>query len=177
MEVWKDIIGYEGLYQVNNLGKIKTLSGFVRHNLYGKMKVNEKIHKEYYTSRGYVRVNLRKNNKLKTHHVHRLVALSFIPNPNNKYQINHINGIKIDNKVENLEWCTNEENRIHAISNNLIKKGELLPQSKLKNNDIMKIFEFRNQGKTQREIAMLFNIGQQTVSRILLRKNWVHVNI
>lgn len=121
MEIWKDIKNYEGIYQVSSLGRIRSLDRKVRtgikHNEYkiakGKiLKLNQKRN-------GYLTVDLSKENKVKTITVHRLVALNFIPNPENKEEINHINCKKYDNRVENLEWVTSEENKEHAKLNKL----------------------------------------------------------
>lgn len=99
MEIWKDIEGYEGLYQVSNLGRVKSL------------KFNkEKILKLLLDSKGYYKVNLYKNNKIKTYLMHRLIASAFISNPNNLPQVNHKDEDKTNNKVENLEWCTVDYN-------------------------------------------------------------------
>ena len=105
MEEWRDIIGYEGLYQVSNLGRVKSLN----YNHTGK----EGILDTKPTSSGYVQVNLYKNNKRKTYLVHRLVAQSFIPNPLGLHEVNHIIDDfehRSDNRVENLEWCTKDYN-------------------------------------------------------------------
>ena len=120
-EIWKDVIGYEGLYQVSNLGRVKSLDRYVFNSRW-----NIKIHKQvmflrpHKNNKGYKLLSLTKNNKSKSFQVHRLVALAFIPNPFNKEQVNHINGIKDDNRVENLEWNTAHENMKHAYKNNLI---------------------------------------------------------
>ena len=108
-EIWKDIKGYEGLYQVSNLGKIKSLSRkiFNGKNYYIS---KEKILKPAKDKDGYVQVLLYKNNRHKTYKVHRLVAMAFIPNPNNLPQINHKDENKQNNRAENLEWCTNKYN-------------------------------------------------------------------
>lgn len=103
-EIWKDVVGYEGIYQVSNLGNVKR-------------KYILKPHKD---RRGYLFVNLSHNSKVLCSRVHRLVALAFIPNPLNKKEINHKNGNKLDNRVENLEWATHKENMKHAFSNHLI---------------------------------------------------------
>ena len=116
-EIWKDIPGYEGLYQVSNLGRVKSLSRIVN---YGgrKRKTTEKILKQN-ISRRYNSVQFQKCGKTIT--VHRLVANAFISNPENKPQINHINGIRADNRAENLEWCTQSENQKHAYKIGLQK--------------------------------------------------------
>lgn len=103
-EIWKDIVGYEGLYQISNLGRVK--------HLYQKYKNKfANIHREehfvgYKGSNGYMYVVLHKNNKHKTVLIHRLVAKYFIPNPNNYECVNHKDESHDNNRVENLEWCT-----------------------------------------------------------------------
>jgi hypothetical protein len=109
-EIFKDIIGYEGIYQISNLGNVK--------RLYQK-NPNGIILKQLDNGAGYSQVGLSKNNKLKKHYIHRLVAQYFIDNPNNLQQVNHINGIKKDNRIENLEWCTQSHNNTHAIKTGL----------------------------------------------------------
>jgi hypothetical protein len=113
MEIWKDIQGYEGLYQVSNFGNIKSNC---RGN--GKFK-NERILKLVKTKKGYISVRLLKNKIEKTYLVHRLVGLAFIDNLENKPCINHINGVKTDNNLLNLEWVTYRENNIHAFKTGL----------------------------------------------------------
>lgn len=113
-EIWKDIKGYEGKYQVSNFGNVRSL---MYHNTKGIKRIS--LLKPATDGSGYFRCALSKNNILTTFKVHRLVAQAFIPNPNNYPQINHIDGNKKNNRVENLEWCTNSMNQIHAYSNNL----------------------------------------------------------
>lgn len=106
-EIWKDIPGYEGYYQVSNLGRIKSLP---RCKPTDKRKTHNNIRKPRLAKNGYLRVNLSKGNSVKWFGVHRLVALTFIPNPDNLPVINHKDENKQNNRVENLEWCTHQYN-------------------------------------------------------------------
>lgn len=108
-EIWKSIEGYEGLYEVSNLGKVKSVERYVprgNHQIY----VKERILKPELDKDGYLLVNLSKNGVQRMQKIHRLVAIAFIPNVNNLPIINHLNEIKFDNRVENLEWCDNLHN-------------------------------------------------------------------
>ena len=132
MEIWKDIQGYDGKYQVSNLGRIKSLYLINRQATIPR----EKILKFGHNKQGYPHVNLYKNNKKsKSLSVHRIVAIHFIPNPNNYPVINHRNGIKTDNRVENLEWCTQQNNIQQSFKNGqqkptwTNKKGKDCPNS------------------------------------------------
>ena len=121
-EIWKDIEGYEGLYQVSNYGRVKSLPKIHKttknYNKLGYI-TKEKILKQRKTQRGYFLVTLYKEQKSKSLYVHRLVVNMFISNKDNKPCINHKNGDKKDNKVTNLEWCTYSENMIHAYATSL----------------------------------------------------------
>lgn len=137
-EIWKDIPNYEGLYQVSNLGNVKSLC-------YGARNIRKsnvhKILKHSPNNWGYHKVQLYKDGKSQMLYIHRLVASLFIPNPENKEQVNHIDGNKANNKVSNLEWATSKENLHHAeklglrsnVSPMLGKKGILNPTSKCVN--------------------------------------------
>ena len=108
-EVWKPITGYEGLYEVSSLGRIKSLN----YNHTGK----EKILKICKDGRGYLCANLCKDGKAKNHAIHRLVAKAFLPNPDNLPQVNHKDENKENNKVENLEWCSRSYNCSYGTRN------------------------------------------------------------
>jgi hypothetical protein len=112
-EIFKDVKGFEGLYQVSNLGRLRSLGN--------SQKRKCKIRKPFNTIRGYPYIRLHKKNKRTGSTIHRLVANAFIPNPENKATVNHINGIKTDNRVENLEWNTYKENVQHSLRTGLRK--------------------------------------------------------
>ena len=114
IEKWMPIIGYEGSYKVSNFGNIKSLKRVVKNSLNGTRVVKEKILKLQKDKDKYLSVGLCRNSIMKTFKVHRLVAQAFIVNPLNKPQVNHINGTKIDNRVENLEYVTARENTQHS---------------------------------------------------------------
>ncbi len=105
IEYWRPIPGYEGLYEVSSLGRVKSLPRFMDNRHGGKSLLKGRIMKLTPDTCGYLRVRLCKNCIQKSFKVHRLVALAFIPNPLNLPQINHRNELKDDNRVENLEWC------------------------------------------------------------------------
>lgn len=117
MEIFKDIKGYEKIYQVSNLGNIKSLAReiiSIKNGKFRKQKIEEKILKNNITKTGYCIVHLCKNRKRKAKTVHRLVAEAFIKNPCNYKQINHIDGNKKNNNVKNLEWCNESMNILHS---------------------------------------------------------------
>jgi len=110
-EIWKDVVGYEGYYEVSDMGNVRYLK---RYNKKCEPQLMKKWTRNKYPA---VTFNIKKNGDKRA--VHRLVAESFLPNPENKKCVNHKNGIKSDNRVENLEWCTHSENNLHAFQTGL----------------------------------------------------------
>ena len=109
-EIWKDIKGYEGLYQVSNLGRVKSLERKVLRSEGEYRTISERILKPQTTLRGYQRIGLHYKGINKLFRIHRLVAQAFIPNPDNKPEVNHIDGKTSNNRVDNLEWVTAAQN-------------------------------------------------------------------
>lgn len=127
-EIWKDIKGYEGYYQVSNMGRIKSVARERKTKGGGLYQIKESIKKQELSKRGYLRTLLSKNKNMKHFQIHRLVAQAFVSNPYNKPEVNHINEDKTDNRVENLEWMTRTENQNHGTAlermmNTKIEKG------------------------------------------------------
>ena len=115
-EIWRDIKGYEGKYQVSNLGRVKSLKD--SHGNYREKILSGFPHKD-----GYLLVNLYKNSKKKPYYIHRLVALHFIDNSNNYKEINHKDENKTNNKVSNLEWCTRKYNNKYGTHNKRVSES------------------------------------------------------
>jgi len=173
-EIWRNIRGYEGSYQVSDLGRVRSLDRFFRNRqsyclLKGRMK------KLRLNERGYVIVGLSKQNKIRVHKVHRLVAEAFLKNKKSKPTVNHKNNIKTDNVVENLEWATYQENTDHAIKNKYWnQRGERHPLSKLTEKDVLLIRSLRPFFEVKK-LAKIFGVGSPCISVIISRKAWRHI--
>lgn len=164
IEVWKDIDGYEGIYQVSSFGNIKSVER-LRTGKHGSLApVKEKLLKKKITKSGYLAVHLRTNkNSYPT--VHRLVANAFITNPDNKPTVNHKDGDKLNNNVSNLEWSTHAEQMQHAVANNLAEfRGTTIysPEYKLK---VRKYYE--TTGCSIVELAKVFDISERSAGRFV----------
>ena len=132
-EIWKDIEGYEGLYEVSSYGRVRSLGQFVNHNYGGYAYRKGRILKPGLGSKKYLSVTLSKNGIQKQYSVHRLVAQAFIPNINNLPIINHKDENKLNNCVDNLEWCdykynVNYGNRLNKFYDSRIKSGYMNPE-------------------------------------------------
>lgn len=165
MESWKDIKGYEGKYQVSNHGNVKN----IQKNRYLTPSPEKK---------GYLRVNLWKDGGYKTKKVHRLVCEAFLENINNKPQVNHIDGIKSNNRLTNLEWVTNLENSKHKVKLNLTHKPRGIKNGRCTiTEDIAKsiLSDIKNDINTY-EITIKYNVSKNIVTNIKYKKAWKHLH-
>lgn len=144
MEIWKDIKGYEGIYQISNFGNVKSLS-FGPKNI-KQLSSKSKTLKQSLSSSGYLHVQLYKHGKPKTMLIHVLVASTFIENPLNKREVNHIDGNKQNNNANNLEWVTRAENLSHAIKLGL-RKPPMLGKKGENNIHRKEVLQYSKDGK------------------------------
>lgn len=172
VEIWKDVVGYEGFYQVSNFGNIKRIGSFKGVN---KLYLDNYYLKHKDNGKGYFRVKLSVNGKIKMIMVHRIIAEAFVTRIKNKNVINHKDGNKKNNALLNLEWCTQSENCIHASKIGLLsnKKGENHPKSKLTNEDILTIRSLDVNNFFL--LAEKYNVSYSTIMRIISRKTWSHI--
>ncbi len=170
----QEIKGYEGLYSITRDGRVWSHKRKVK-NGNGFRTVNGKWLTPSIKENGYLIIGLWENNKGKSYYLHRLIAMAFISNPKNKLFINHIDGNKLNNDISNLEWCTFQENMIHAVKNGLTIKGENAWNSKLTEKEVIIIRKMASKGITQRKIAKEFNIAFQTISKVVRKEIWIHI--
>lgn len=197
-EIWVDVKGYEGLYKVSNKGRIKSLARGYK-NQYGEFGAKKEFiktqklncfNKENKQERGYYVVNLARDDRGKWIRVHRLVAEAFIPNPEDKKEVNHKDGNKLNNNVSNLEWVTHQENCFHAWRTGLRADCEEERRSKIKEKnkklktitkdmvlDIFKNCVFGDKKYNAHHFVEKYNISLQTVCNIKNLKNETYKKI
>lgn len=176
-EKWKDIEEYEGIYQVSNLGKVRSKDRLVNRIVRGAFSEYMKrgsIMTPNKIGSNYLRVELSKDSKRKKYYIHRLVAQAFIPNPNNLPCVNHKDGNKLNNNVDNLEWCTYKDNNVHAKDTGLNKvQGESCHLSKLKENEVLDICDkLDNSDMNYRQIASIYSVTPENIMSIDKGKTW-----
>lgn len=165
MEIWKKVKGFEESYEISNLGNLRSIDRLVKHYK-GGQRTCKGINKNIRLSpKGYFRCNLKKDGSRFDFTVHRLVADAFLEKPIGKNIINHINGIKTDNRVENLEWCNASENVIHAVEKRLIK-------TKLTDKEALEILESK---LSQRKLAKIYDVNHTIIWRIKNRVAYKHL--
>lgn len=180
-EEWRPVSGYEGYYEVSNLGRVKSAAIFIRHDgnwaeVGGYVK-KIKIKNQNINRYGYKAIKLCKLGKCKTLLVHRLVALAFIPTDNPKNQINHMDGNKENNTIENLEWVTAAENMQHAWATGLVNNKHMLGSnhhSALLNEE--KVREIRRLHQTTKppikDLAEKFGVSVGSIKDVIYNRTW-----
>ncbi len=171
--VWKDIPGYEGYYQVSTGGRVKSVDREVI-GIDGKTyKYRGKVLKQRLNHKGYPDVNLSKDRNYKTITTHILVAKTFINNPENKPQVNHIDADKTNNNVNNLEWVTNKENMIHASKKGLLNnKHENNPNAILNIKEVLEITYLLKRNVPIKKIANKYKVSIHCIYDIKRGKRW-----
>jgi hypothetical protein len=181
-EIWKDVPGYEGLYQVSNLGRVASSERIVYKLMYGGevhgYKRKGRIMKIDDTPGGYLQVQVSIGDKRKRYKIHRLVAMAFTPNPDNKPHINHIDCNPSNNCVDNLEWCTPSENIRHAV--NLGRMKQNYPVRRGSENAIAKLNEaqvaiIKKSPLSNAELGRIYGVTKTAIRFIRIGKNWRHV--
>ena len=164
-EIWEPVKGFEGYYEVSNTGKVLGIERMVVLKS-GLRTIKSRFLKTRINNYGYTEVRLTKDGKTTTTFIHILLAKAFIPNPYKKLEVNHINGIKTDNRIENLEWCTHSENINHAYQSGLLQKRGI------------KVVDICNNIKysTIKDAALAMNINYITFKKSLKSKNQNNLN-
>jgi hypothetical protein len=171
-ETWKDVVGYEGVYQVSNHGRVKRI-GHARGATPGR------ILKPAQNLKGYLHVSLSRSQKRRDAEVHRLVAEAFLwhaPSPD--HEVNHKNGNKQDNRVENLEWVTRCQNVQHSVRQLHADraKGEENGHAKATAREVRRIRQLYASGKySHMQLGEMFGLGHTTIGAIVRRETWKHV--
>lgn len=161
MEDWKWIKEWKGLYKIYSDGRVYS----IRKSIF--LKPDK-------TNRGYYKVKLYKHGYYEKYKVARLVAKAFIPNSNNYSQVNHKDGIKVNDNIENLEWCNNSQNSRHAVRVGLWPVGERHCRHKLTERDVLEIRKLKGK-ELQRETAVRFGVSRTNVKDIQNYKTWKHL--
>lgn len=170
----KPIKGLENLYEIDEKGNVYALPT-IKYTPTTKYLSKERKLKPYNNGYGYLLVDMRKDGKRYMRLVHRLVAEAFIPNPNNLPQVNHKDGNKSNNQVDNLEWCTCSENQYHAFRHSLKPYGPNHPKSKLTWDDVYNIRKYYKKGKRGYGVSTLakkFDVSPSTIRQIVIGKTY-----
>lgn len=178
-EFFLPVPNYEGLYEISNFGNVKSLSRIRKGCNMGDSILKERILKLNFDSSGYRTVKLYKNSVKKTPKVHRLVASAFIPNPEGKAQINHKDGCKTNNSVDNLEWCSHLENIRHANATGLIDiRGEKSFKAKLNDKKVIFIKTALRDGTyKQQDLADMYGVSFSVINHIKMGRTWKHLSL
>nr|DAM38419.1 MAG TPA: homing endonuclease [Caudoviricetes sp.] len=178
------VVGWEGIYQVNDGGDVLSIPRVILRRDGSKQRFKGKKLKPFLNEAGYlvVRLSDASNGRREVARVHRLVAEAFIPNPNAKPEVNHIDGDKSNPSLSNLEWVTPHENRLHAWNTGLRNrshlpayKGEMQANSKLNDASIMEIRSLRWSGVSYGVLSKRYGVSKRTIIRVVTGESWSHL--
>lgn len=183
-EIWRGVRGFEGLYEVSSLGRIRSVARILVtcNGVHRKLPSRIiKLHKKW----GYYFINLNHNYETESRYVHRVVAEAFYGPPNgdlDQTQVNHINGVKTDNRVENLEWCTRSENALHSsrvlLNSQKLPRGVQHRDCRFSEDDVQYIrthYVPRHPEFGARALARAYGVSHSSIRKIIKRKSWEHI--
>lgn len=176
-EEWRPVVGNEVFYRVSNLGRVKSL----KNGRYGTVSGEGKMLRPGLSSHGYYTVCLWKDGRSRSVYVHRLVATAFIPNPDGKREVNHMDGDKTNNNISNLEWVSRRGNAIHALEvlGNRCLRGESSPSAKLTEDDVRAIRKRYRKGCPRNGVNPLareYGMCTRAMTKVVKRMTWRHVS-
>jgi hypothetical protein len=176
-EVWKPIRGFENSYMISNKGRVKSLDRFIIKSDGKRQTFKGRILKLRRDKYGYLRISFHMGQDVKTFSIHKLVAIAFIGDPpSSTHHVNHKNGIKTDNDVSNLEYCTPKENNIHAFSIGLMsgRKGSSHHNCKLTDDDVREI-RYKLKDVSSRYLSEKYGVSVSMINNIKSKRSWTHI--
>jgi len=174
-EIWKDIPSYEGIYQISNIGRVRNLEYYIIESTGKRRKRRARIiSNKLPEGAEYYQVILFKNKKSKLWRIHRLVAIAFISNPENLREINHKDHNKLNNSVDNLEWCSHSYNNFQSVEFHE-KYGENLYNAKLTEEDVRNIRKRLDEKEPSSILSVDYKVSKTTIDRIRQNKIWKRV--
>ncbi|MGE7828976.1 NUMOD4 domain-containing protein [Paenibacillus sp. NPDC093718] len=174
MEVWKDVNGYEGAYQVSDQGRVRSLDRtftYLRNGMEVTRKKRGKVLSPSANHNGYLSVMLSGSRQ----YVHRLVAQAFLPNDDKLPEVNHLNAVRGDNRLCNLEWCSRMDNVKYKEQCGTVYQGDQHHYAKLNEESVRMIRSQLDSGMTEKFVAGMYGVSQSTINYIKLRKTWKHL--
>lgn len=183
-EVWKDIIGFEGFYQVSNMGNVRSLDRVIKSNHRRIWARKGRPLKAYPNHDGYLTVKLNKNRHSKTITAHRLVAIHFVPNPGNLPEVNHKDFNRSNPRASNLEWSTHKDNIAHTVANtnhySSCRTGEKNGRSVLSESQVCEIRKRYVYGSKEyglRGLAKRYGVGRTTIGHVIRKESWQDASV
>jgi len=173
MNPWKTIPNFDKQYQINPNGEVRIHPSFIGDNRINALKASSLV-SVHTASDGYRRVNLRRNGKQGSYHIHRLLLLTFRPTKITNLQVNHIDGDKLNNNFDNLEWCSQVDNLRHAWETGLRSQPCHVKLTEDQVREIRATYS-KNGPLTQKDLGKRFGVTSYAIHKIVTRKNWKHI--